>query len=149
GDGGGVRLGGGLVSQAQLKGRVAMRHMAAGRFGQFIERQAIPQSIAGIGWQAVAVSPQETVQWLPQGFASGVPQCDIERCNGIVQQAAGANPITHARQTLPRGLDFQDMHADKVRTELTRRLGHGRYQSLSERYNIAMPLHPSAGSDPR
>src|SRR5262249_7108056 len=105
--------------------------------------------ITGIGWQAVAVSPQEAVQRLSHGFASGVPQGDVERRYGIVQQATRANPIAHLDQALPRGLDFQDMHANQMRTEFSRRLGYRGDQSLSERDNIAMTLHPSAGGEAR
>ena len=123
--------------------------MAAGRFGQFVQRQAIPQPITGVGRQAVAVAPQETVQRLSQGFASSVPQGDVERCHSIVQQATRANPIPYTRQPLPCCLDFQDVHANQMRTEFSRRLSHRRDQPLSERDNIAMALYPSAGGDPR
>src|SRR5262249_28839380 len=53
-----------LMAQTHFDGRIPVRDMATGRFYQFVQRQAIPQPIAGIGWYAVAVAPQQAIQRL-------------------------------------------------------------------------------------
>ena len=66
-----------------------------------------------------------------------------------MQQPSEPNPIAHTGQALPRRLDLQHMHPQQLGAEFPRRLRHRRDQSLSERHNIAMPLHPIAGGDAR
>jgi hypothetical protein len=59
-----LALGTCLVAQAQLDGPIAVRHMLTGRFRQLVEGQTVPETIAGIGGQTIAVAAEEPIQWL-------------------------------------------------------------------------------------
>ena len=101
-----------LVPHPDLEHVVTLGHVGLGRPGQLIQRQVVPQVVAGVGPDPVPVAAQEAVERLPHRLARGVPEGDIQDRDGHVQQAARPGPIAGPFHTGAGRLDLHDVHPD-------------------------------------
>ena len=88
------------------------------------------------------------MQRLAERLAGRVPHGDVERGQRAVEQPAGADPVTAARESVPRRLRFQDAHPDEVRAQLAGGVADRRHEIGAWVDDVADAFDAVGGHDP-
>src|SRR5439155_14453288 len=116
----GLALGGRFLADPELHRVEAVVDVAPRRRRKLIGREAVPEPVAAIRRQTIAIAAEQAMQRLSERLARGVPHGDVERRERAMEEPTRPDPIAASREPVPRGLRLEHAEADEVLAELAR-----------------------------